>query len=65
MQNYPDRNLINNLSESHPILFAKFAGRQEFRLKIKQGEGVSGPKVKMELIKLPTFDINKSLNYSR
>lgn len=46
MQNYPDKNIINNLSESHPILFAKFAGRQEFRLKIKQGEGVLGPKVK-------------------
>lgn len=65
MQNYPDRNLINNLSESHPILFAKFAGRQEFRLKIKQGEGVSGPKVKKEPIKHPGFDIDKSFNYSR
>ncbi|KAI4495649.1 hypothetical protein M0802_008484 [Mischocyttarus mexicanus] len=49
MQNYPDRSLINNLSESHPILFAKFSGRQEFRLKMKQGEGVSGPKVELEI----------------
>nr|XP_050867799.1 autophagy-related protein 2 homolog A isoform X1 [Vespula vulgaris] len=49
MQNYPDKNIINNLSESHPILFAKFAGRQEFRLKIKQGEGVLGPKVELEV----------------
>lgn len=47
MQTPPDGNFINNLSESKPIIFAKLAGRQEIRLKLKQGEGVSGPKVKV------------------
>ncbi|CAL7949589.1 unnamed protein product [Xylocopa violacea] len=42
-------NIINNLSESNPIMFAKLAGRQEIRLKLKQGEGVSGPKVELEV----------------
>lgn len=46
MQTPPEANIINNLSESNPIMFAKLAGRQEIRLKLKQGEGVSGPKVK-------------------
>lgn len=46
MQNPLEGNIINNLSESNPIMFAKLAGRQEIRLKLKQGEGVSGPKVK-------------------
>ncbi|KAK2581702.1 hypothetical protein KPH14_002189 [Odynerus spinipes] len=49
MQTPPEKNIINNLSESHPILFAKLAGRQEIRLKIKQGEGVLGPKVELEV----------------
>ncbi|XP_029036559.2 autophagy-related protein 2 homolog B [Osmia bicornis bicornis] len=49
MQTPPDGNFINNLSESKPIIFAKLAGRQEIRLKLKQGEGVSGPKVELEV----------------
>ncbi|XP_017890148.1 autophagy-related protein 2 homolog B isoform X2 [Ceratina calcarata] len=48
-QTPPERNIINNLSESNPIMFAKLAGRQEIRLKLKQGEGVSGPKVELEV----------------
>lgn len=47
IQTSPEGNIINNLSESNPIMFAKLAGRQEIRLKLKQGEGVSGPKVKV------------------
>lgn len=46
MQTPLEANIINNLNESNPIMFAKLAGRQEIRLKLKQGEGVSGPKVK-------------------
>lgn len=39
-----------NLSlEPDPILFGKLAGRHELRIKIKQGEGVTGPKVDLEL----------------
>lgn len=35
-----------NLSlEPDPILCGKLAGRHELRIKIKQGEGVAGPKV--------------------
>ncbi|XP_076234909.1 autophagy-related 2 [Calliopsis andreniformis] len=49
MQTPPDGNDINNLSDSNPIRFAKLAGRQEIRLKLKQGEGVSGPKVELEV----------------
>ncbi|XP_033188946.1 autophagy-related 2 [Bombus vancouverensis nearcticus] len=49
MQTPPEANIINNLSESNPIMFAKLAGRQEIRLKLKQGEGVSGPKVELEV----------------
>lgn len=45
MQTPPDRNMINNIIESNPIIFAKLSGRQEFCLKLKQGEGVVGPKV--------------------
>ncbi|XP_011503827.1 PREDICTED: autophagy-related protein 2 homolog A [Ceratosolen solmsi marchali] len=45
MQIPPDTNIINNLSESNPIVFGKLSGRQEIRLKLKQGEGVAGPKV--------------------
>ncbi|XP_076666317.1 autophagy-related 2 isoform X1 [Andrena cerasifolii] len=48
-QTPPERNVINNLSQSNPIMFAKLAGRQEIRLKLKQGEGVSGPKVELEV----------------
>ncbi|XP_053986087.1 autophagy-related protein 2 homolog B isoform X1 [Hylaeus volcanicus] len=48
-QTPPDANIINNLSGSNPIMFAKLAGRQEIRLKLKQGEGVSGPKVELEV----------------
>lgn len=48
IQTPPERNVINNLSQSNPIMFAKLAGRQEIRLKLKQGEGVSGPKVKVK-----------------
>ncbi|KZC06215.1 Autophagy-related protein 2 like protein B [Dufourea novaeangliae] len=44
-----DGNILNNLNESNPIMFAKLAGRQEIRLKLKQGEGVSGPKVALEV----------------
>ncbi|XP_015509682.1 autophagy-related protein 2 homolog B [Neodiprion lecontei] len=49
MQTPPEKNIINNLGESDPIMFAKLAGRQEVRLKIKQGEGVLGPKVELEV----------------
>ncbi|XP_012255190.2 autophagy-related protein 2 homolog A [Athalia rosae] len=49
MQTPPERNMINNLSESDPIMFGKLAGRQEVRLKIKQGDGVLGPKVEIEV----------------
>ncbi|XP_012275672.1 autophagy-related protein 2 homolog B isoform X2 [Orussus abietinus] len=45
----PERNIMNALSESHPILFAKLAGRQEVRLKVKQAETVLGPKVELEV----------------
>ncbi|XP_014472680.1 PREDICTED: autophagy-related protein 2 homolog A isoform X2 [Dinoponera quadriceps] len=45
----PEGNTANNASESNPIMFAKLAGRQEVRLKIKQEEGVSGPKVELEI----------------
>lgn len=39
-----------NLSlEPDPILFGKLAGRHELRIKIKQGDGVVGPKVDLEL----------------
>ena len=40
----------SNVSEEpDPILFGKLAGRQEIRLKLKQSEGVAGPKVDMEV----------------
>ena len=40
----------SNLSlEPDPILFGKLAGRQEIRLKLKQSEGVMGPKVDLEV----------------
>lgn len=42
----PEGNGVNNSNESNPIMFAKLAGRQEVRLKMKQGEGISGPKVR-------------------
>lgn len=45
MQTPPEKSMINNLSESNPIIFAKLSGRQELRLKLKHGEGVLGPKV--------------------
>ncbi|KYQ51543.1 Autophagy-related protein 2 like protein A [Trachymyrmex zeteki] len=45
----PDGNAVNNSNESNPIMFAKLAGRQEVRLKMKQGEGISGPKVELEI----------------
>ncbi|XP_069689778.1 autophagy-related protein 2 homolog B isoform X2 [Periplaneta americana] len=48
----------SNLSlEPDPILFGKLAGRQEVRLKLKQSEGVLGPKVDLEVIlgSLTTF----------
>ncbi|EFN86545.1 Autophagy-related protein 2-like protein A [Harpegnathos saltator] len=45
----PEGNTANNVSESNPIMFAKLAGRQEVRLKIKQEEGMSGPKVELEI----------------
>ncbi|XP_076284575.1 autophagy-related 2 isoform X1 [Lasioglossum baleicum] len=48
-QTPPEGNILNNLSGSNPIMFAKLAGRQEIRLKLKQGEGVSGPKVELEV----------------
>lgn len=41
----PPEGNTNTVSESNPIMFAKLAGRQDIRLKIKQEEGVSGPKV--------------------
>ena len=52
MQTPPDRNTINNSNESNPILFAKLTGRQEMRLKLKQGEGVVGPKVNITPIQI-------------
>ncbi|GFG37838.1 hypothetical protein Cfor_03151 [Coptotermes formosanus] len=40
----------SNLSlEPDPILFGKLAGRQDIRLKLKQSEGVLGPKVDLEV----------------
>ncbi|XP_012533981.1 autophagy-related protein 2 homolog B-like [Monomorium pharaonis] len=45
----PEGNAANNSNESNPIMFAKLAGRQEVRLKMKQGEGISGPKVELEI----------------
>ncbi|KOC64737.1 Autophagy-related protein 2 like protein B [Habropoda laboriosa] len=45
----PTEGNINNLNESNPIMFAKLAGRQEIRMKLKQGESVSGPKVELEV----------------
>ncbi|KAK0093179.1 hypothetical protein PV326_014144 [Microctonus aethiopoides] len=45
----PERNIMNTLSQSNPIMCAKLTGRQELRLKIKQGEGVLGPKVELEI----------------
>ncbi|KAH0569025.1 autophagy-related protein 2 homolog B [Cotesia glomerata] len=45
----PERNLINTLSQSNPIMCAKITGRQEIRLKLKQGEGILGPKVELEV----------------
>ncbi|XP_011303463.1 autophagy-related protein 2 homolog B [Fopius arisanus] len=49
MHTPPEKSLINNLSPSSPIICAKLTGRQEIRLKLKQGEGVSGPKVELEV----------------
>ncbi|CAK9813594.1 Autophagy-related protein 2 homolog B [Anthophora quadrimaculata] len=48
-QSPTEGNIINNLNESNPIMFAKLAGRQEIRMKLKQGESVSGPKVELEV----------------
>lgn len=47
MHTPPEANTTNNTNsnELNPIMFAKLAGRQEIRLKMKQGEGISGPKV--------------------
>lgn len=45
MHTPPEGNIVNSLSQSNPIIFAKLAGRQEIRLKLKQGEGITGPKV--------------------
>ncbi|XP_066992632.2 autophagy-related protein 2 homolog A [Anabrus simplex] len=40
----------SNLSlEPDPVLFGKLAGRQELRVKLKQTEGVHGPKVNLEI----------------
>ncbi|XP_014232573.1 autophagy-related protein 2 homolog A [Trichogramma pretiosum] len=47
MQTPPDKNIVNNLNESNPIIFAKLSGRQEIKLKLKRGEGVLGPKVEL------------------
>lgn len=52
LQTPQNGNIINNLSRSNLIMFAKLAGRQEIRLKLKQGESVSGPKVKVKELKL-------------
>ncbi|XP_076166580.1 autophagy-related 2 isoform X3 [Ptiloglossa arizonensis] len=49
LQTPQNGNIINNLSRSNLIMFAKLAGRQEIRLKLKQGESVSGPKVELEV----------------
>ncbi|XP_078034719.1 autophagy-related 2 isoform X1 [Augochlora pura] len=48
-QTPPEGNIFNNLNGSNPIMFAKLAGSQEIRLMFKQGEGVSGPKVELEV----------------
>ncbi|XP_070517195.1 autophagy-related protein 2 homolog B isoform X2 [Cardiocondyla obscurior] len=45
----PEGNAVNNSNESNPIMVGKLAGRQEVRLKMKQGEGISGPKVELEI----------------
>ncbi|XP_063242394.1 autophagy-related protein 2 homolog A [Bacillus rossius redtenbacheri] len=35
--------------EARPVLCGKLAGRQELRVRLRQGEGVAGPKVDLEL----------------
>ncbi|XP_031784416.1 autophagy-related protein 2 homolog A [Nasonia vitripennis] len=49
MQTPPEKSIINNLNESNPIIVAKLSGRQEIRLKVKQGESVVGPKVELSV----------------
>ncbi|XP_011343662.1 autophagy-related protein 2 homolog B isoform X2 [Ooceraea biroi] len=49
MLHTPPEGNVNNSNESNPIMFAKLAGTQEMKLKMKQGEGVSGPKVELEI----------------
>ena len=51
MHTPPEKSIINSLNESNPIIFAKLSGRQEIRLKLKQGEGIMGPKVNMKTIR--------------
>jgi len=46
----PEGNILNNPNESNPIMFAKLVGKQEMRLKMKQKEGVLGPKVILILL---------------
>lgn len=36
--------------EPDPILFGKLSGRHELRIKLKQGEGVVGPKVRTHIL---------------
>ncbi|XP_063976895.1 autophagy-related protein 2 homolog B [Diachasmimorpha longicaudata] len=49
MHTPPEKSIITTLSQSNPIICGKLTGRQEIRLKLKQGEGVSGPKVELEV----------------
>lgn len=45
-----EKSSSSNLSlEPDPILFTKLAGRQEIRIKLKQNEVMSGPKVDLEI----------------
>lgn len=52
MMQTPLEGSTNCSNESNLIMFAKLAGRQEVRLKMKQGEVVSGPKVEINVVLL-------------
>ncbi|KAF7991887.1 hypothetical protein HCN44_010688 [Aphidius gifuensis] len=47
--NNKSNNIFNNIFQSNPIICGKLTGRQELRLKLKQGEGILGPKVELEM----------------
>lgn len=45
----PNTSAPNLSMEPDPILFGKLAGRHELRIKIKQGDGVVGPKASTQV----------------